>query len=182
MIRTPYLIQLANFKDKYDSTGGVDNLLQFEYMGAAEFEFNALPKTLNRLIEKFSELEVTMNKSIVKENGQRLCVISTKEDYKEYIFYINGLANPPKDDVKYSISVPIKDPVKGGRERRQLKESSHFYRNLKQNKNDHSKYGFYDVWWDIENDVIWTFGKENANKILKAIGNVKRRREEANSK
>jgi len=175
-IKTPDLIQLATIRQNWKQTDGVDALLDFEYMGAAQFEFGALPKTLDRLISIFTDLKVTMNKDIVRHDGKRLCVISTKEVYDEYIFYIRGLASPPKDDKRYSMSVPVKDPKEGCRTTRQLHEPSHFYRCYTEPKTKENRYRYYDVWWDVENDVIWTFGKENANNILKAIGNVRTKR------
>lgn len=50
----PYLIQRATFKyDPYRN--GIDSILDFDYMGSAEFEFGALPQSLKRIRENISD-------------------------------------------------------------------------------------------------------------------------------
>lgn len=51
---TPYLVQRAKFNDRTDKRG-IDNILQFDYMGSAEFEFGALPKSLENIRKKIND-------------------------------------------------------------------------------------------------------------------------------
>jgi len=46
-MKTPYLIQQARFQNI--SGKGIDQLLNFTYMGSAEFEHNAIPESLTRI-------------------------------------------------------------------------------------------------------------------------------------
>ena len=39
-----------------------------------------------------------------------------------------------------------------------------------------------DAWWDIENDIIFTFGKKNAKKILRTIKNTRDKKESEGEK
>lgn len=49
----PYLVQRCMF-NKRESASGIDAILGFDYMGSAEFEFGALPKSLKAIREKIS--------------------------------------------------------------------------------------------------------------------------------
>jgi len=72
-----YLIQRAKF---YESDRkGIDGILQFDYMGAAEFEWGALPESLKRMREnrKNYDLEV-----IVVKNKKAVVCFCTEEQKK----------------------------------------------------------------------------------------------------
>lgn len=52
----PYLVQRGKFKSP-DKITGIDSLIEFDYMGSAEFEYGALPKALKVLCGKLDDLE-----------------------------------------------------------------------------------------------------------------------------
>ena len=152
MIKKPYLIQRADFKKNGKASEGIDSLLKFDYMGSAEFEFGALPKSLNRTIKDLDDYEIKMLKNITDKDGRRVCMICKPENNDEYGDYI----------FKMSIA----------KHAFMTKERVCLYEKLLGD----TGYGVCEVWWDIENDIFFTLGKENAKKILKSIVAVSRKR------
>ena len=47
----PYLIQRGKFESR-DFKEGIDSILKFDYMGSSEFEWGALPKSLQAIRDK----------------------------------------------------------------------------------------------------------------------------------
>ena len=142
----PYLIQRMRITD---ATGSFDDTLNLDYMGSAEFEFGALPASLKRITKKCNNLKVNSFKKIKKYNGQSLCIVATELDAKEYFEqYIKDLVN---NNIKLKEVSRLKDEINGCG----------------------SEYLRVDAWWDIENDVIFVFGKKNAKRIQKTIQNTR---------
>jgi len=55
-IETPYLIQRAKWRHKMNlEKKGIDQIIEFDYMGSSEFEWGALPKSLKRIREHISD-------------------------------------------------------------------------------------------------------------------------------
>lgn len=52
------LIQRGNFKNVLDIANGLSGVVEYSYMGSAEFEFNAIPKAYRRLMYCFNEYSV----------------------------------------------------------------------------------------------------------------------------
>ena len=131
----PYLVQRANFAER-EGREGIDGILKFDYMGSAEFEWGALPKSLKRIRAYFKEytyLHISMPKGIVITV---LCK-ETDEPFTEMSEYLNGLM---------------------GREFR-LKEYSDFDTLFCESKSEYARKNQTDFWWDIENDLM--FWKKN---------------------
>lgn len=77
-MKTPYLIQRAKFQDR--DKNGIDGLLSFDYMGSAEFEFGALPKSLERIRNndvQYNLCELTF------ENGKTVNVFCKQKDFTD---------------------------------------------------------------------------------------------------
>lgn len=53
-----YLIQRGTFKKQGESLTGAEGVVSLDYMGAAEFEWGAIPKAYRRLMYHFTEYEV----------------------------------------------------------------------------------------------------------------------------
>jgi len=53
----PWLVQRATFKDRTHREG-VDSMLEFDYMGSAEYEFGAIGKSLKRIRENLRSYEL----------------------------------------------------------------------------------------------------------------------------
>lgn len=73
MINT-YLLQRAT-KTFTPSRKGIDKIISFDYMGSAEFEFGALPKSLGRIRGRFSDFQYTEHEI----NGLKITLFADKE-------------------------------------------------------------------------------------------------------
>jgi hypothetical protein len=71
-----YLVQRCGFKtDDGNAVTGVDSLFSYEYMGAAEYEFGSLNKSLRRIVGDMSRYSVAKTDHVAKD-GRRLCVLA----------------------------------------------------------------------------------------------------------
>lgn len=139
-MQTPYLIQRGKIQrplvaDRFSKAVDLD------YMGSAEFEFGALPKGLRRLQAKAASISVTTEPRISGDGGESLRVLHTftPEEYEEYVLKLLDLRD--------------------GRIR--TKESTWFDK-------DHAlrfKTLRCDLWWDLDNDTMWTFDKVFAKRL-----------------
>lgn len=135
----PYLIQRASFANR--DKNGIDSILHFDYMGSAEFEWGALPKSLKRIRENFDDYIYLTFK--IKDKSIR---VFCKSDYKDLIEeYLIGLS-----ERKF-----------------RLKEISYFDSYINQEGSLKDDYHF---WWDIDNDIMFwiddsDFETEFRNKI-----------------
>jgi len=147
-MRTPYLIQrvierqdIQPFKDGLEL--GFDSYFRCDYMGSAEFEFGALPKSL-KTFTKNPELKIVEFNHASDQNKENLFIISSEipagvyfEAYMEKLLFDELIL----------------------KERSELK--SYFFENVSRLRTT--------IWWDIENHVMFTFGKARALKIMDAI-------------
>jgi hypothetical protein len=142
-----YLIQRGKFEE-HQNRKGIDSIVSFDYMGAAEFEFGALPESLTNIrnqIDKYGYNEFfVLNKPIT--------IFCKHIHIEEIQLYLDSLANN-------SMS---------------LHESSEFDTYIKpskyaiewQMKRGHTT----DFWWDIDNDIMfWKSNKEFENKFKSII-------------
>lgn len=142
----PYLIQRAKFQDQTNSSKeGIDSILDFDYMGSAEFEFGALSDSLKRIRDHASEYH--QFEYII--NSNKITVFCKKKNYADVCVIINDLA-----DNKFY-----------------LKGYCDFGDWIHSKKNHRNS----DFWWDIENDfMFWKLNPEFNNKFEKLIkGNTK---------
>lgn len=150
MMRQPDLIQRMNLRNDIPKNPTLDQMYKMDYMGSAEFEFGALPSSLKEFTKRAESLEVTLVDPVVRDSsGQRLFILGTPENIKEYMPY-------------------MKDLLLG---KYRLKESLHFDHEMVDGTITRKDTSWHraDAWWDIENHVIFTFGKKNAESIVKAI-------------
>lgn len=132
-----YLVQRGKFSER-DWKKGVDAKIDFDYMGSAEFEFGALPKSLKNIRENLDNYSLT---------DQSILAYGKKTKYRLF-----APENKVVDIVK-SIELIALDKVR-------LKEQAYFDA-MCGNK---SFYNFYkpniDFWWDIENHYMWWLPNE----------------------
>jgi len=122
---TPYLIQRAKFENR-DYKNGIDSILSFDYMGSSEFEFGALPKSLTRIRENI--ISYVYFDFVI---NQKVITVLCKESVKQEI-----------DDYLINLSRRIY----------RLKEFSAFDDYIKGDGYFKDKF---DLWWDIENDLMF---------------------------
>lgn len=143
-LSTPYLIQRAKFKDNPNRVG-IDGILEFDYMGSAEFEWGALPKSLKRIREIGGEYEVA---ELTLSNGKIVQAFRLSAVAEEINEFILGLANN-----KYH-----------------LKEFSDFDTWISDNPRWQNQT---DFWWDIENDyMFWKKDEIFLKKFIDAIKKI----------
>lgn len=148
-----WLIQRAKFKKvEKENIEGIDSLLTFSYMGAAEFEFGALPQSLRRIIVEgngqygFIEIPQVKNKS--KESAFVYCKLSEKDEIKEAVKHLS------KKDYGYKEPALMASYIMNG-------------------ENINSSYNDCNFWWDIENDFLVLFGEEKRELLQEAINKMK---------
>jgi len=134
VIHTPYLIQRGKILHPLVE-GRFSEAVDLDYMGASEFEYGALPKSLRALQARVSDIKVTVEPRITGESGESLRVLHTfaPDEYEEYAGHLLKL----RDGTAHT------------------QESTYF-------GVDHSKHFKTlrcDLWWDIDNDVMFTFDK-----------------------
>lgn len=124
----PWLIQRAFFLDR-KGRKGIDSILQFDYMGSAEFEFGALGESLSRIRGRLDDY--TSNTFWIG-------------DRKEiHIFYPNNIDTT--DILVYLRELGVGEI--------RLKERSDFDTYV--NPEDAMFPNRTDFWWDIDNDIMF---------------------------
>lgn len=158
----PYLIQRACFESKIPrgSKLSVDDVLDLDYMGSAEFECGALPKSLARIRERHSSgdkvvchttdvrvthgpfkgnfVQILTNSSIVEFGASFITALAFKHAtfrFKEWIKFEYHFEQPSEFDREWA-------------ERRRVNET---------------------VWWALEDDFFFTVDAGKSNLLLKAI-------------
>ena len=162
-MKTPYLIQRLNFR-KPTTTGSFDEVLQCDYMGSSEFEWGALPKSLKQMTKNFKSLTVNVFKDAKNYKLQKLCIISDPEKAK--LYFNNYYEKLALDEIHLKELSRLDNSVFGTDWKGQpIKEND---------------WSIVDAWWDIENQVMFTFGKNNAESILNAIKNTLEKKKKDN--
>lgn len=145
MVRFPYLIQRGTInKPMVDRLSFLSQAVQLDYMGSAEFEFGALPRSLRAIESKRDMLTLRKVPSIM-DGESCLRVVSTLTD-EEFVEY-------------EKILVALRE----GRNIR-TKECTRFNVN-------HMPFSSLkcDFWWDINNHVMFTFDKNFSKRIISHI-------------
>lgn len=143
-----YYIQLAKFKKHTGPVTGVDCLLNYEYMGSAEFEFGTLNQSLKDMAERVNELDIHRVNLVSNKNRNVfvICSSTEKDDVLKHIMNIYKNDGRFKEPTYFKYSLENDD-----------------YENVKRN------YNTYELWWDIRRNFIFCLGKNNARNIIKGI-------------
>lgn len=151
MERTPYLIQRGQFKPiAFGEITGFDSLIQFDYMGSAEFEFGAMPKSLRRIAGAAANYSVSPSGMEAKD-GRVLFVFCAPTD---------------ADEIKTWLACAAKRAVR-------TKESTHLPAALGIEPDAYGRRT--DFWWDLDNDwLAWLDGKNTA-RVMRALEMLKAR-------
>ena len=144
-MKQPWLIARGNFNG---------NSIRYDYMGSAEFEFNAVPDSWKRLA-----LATIMSEILISApNG------------KVFIVYVTHAPDFPIDEYeKFIQKLTDGDP--------RLKEETYFDRVLKYEAGiEKTRWILPDVWHDIENDVLFSLNQENLSNAITHIVQIWRER------
>lgn len=127
-----YLIQRGKF-DNRDNKKGIDSIVEFDYMGASEYEWGALPESLKRIrtsIEDYTYMDVPVY-------GKIITVFCNSDDKPNVKTYLETLAD--------------------GKMR--IKMGSYFDKYVKPSKYDKEWQEKHPLstnfWWDLENDLMF---------------------------
>lgn len=134
-MKKPYLIQRAEIaKPLKKDTKRLSEAVNFDYMGSAEFEFGALPRSFRR-IEKNLALFTKRTVSTIAQGDAPLQVWSYLSDsqFAEYTEWLLSLRETSQIDTKESTRFGINQSYR--------------------------RYINTNFWWDIENDVMFGFHK-----------------------
>jgi len=148
-VKKPYLIQRGIINKPFaDHNARLSEAVNLDYMGSAEFEFGALPKSLRRIQQKVDSWTKALIPDIQYVGiNLRLFSALKPEELEVYSGYLK--------------SIYYEDSI-------HLKENARF--------TDLSKKTFKfssdpDFWWDIENDIMWTFHKLFSNRLIEHVAN-----------
>ncbi|MFW6310834.1 MAG: hypothetical protein ACOC1K_01215 [Nanoarchaeota archaeon] len=140
-----------------------NDIMLLDYMGSAEFEFGALPKSLKVFTKNFDNLKINKFKKFKNYKNQMLVIITDEESANEYFSRF--------------IELLKKDKL-------HLKEASYFNYMITgkdfSGKPIENSFQLTEAWWDIDNHVMFTFGVDNAKKIIKAIQNTREKKKNNN--
>jgi hypothetical protein len=154
-MKKPYLIQRGIFKDVKGPITGIDQLISFDYMGSAEFEWGSMPKSLKVMCKEADLFEVYPT-GFQRMDGVGVFIICKPVDKDTVMGYVEKLALNMY----------------------RLKEFSYFPEALEPK---HS-YDRIDFWWDIQNQYMFCLGKKNAQNVIKAIKAVREKKKAAGEK
>lgn len=151
-MRRIYLVQEGKFKETpYSEIIGLDSLIDFRYMGAAEFEYGALPTSLKR---------------IVKNSGTYLMETLKYHDQNgNPMFLYHNMNAPNQGEELYEL---IEQLIAG---KIYCKRPINIKRYIQ--NSDSKDVHLMNFWWDIENDFFLFLGHENQEKVLLAIEQLK---------
>jgi hypothetical protein len=111
----------------------------FDYMGSSEFECGAIPRAFKEL--KLNKEKLTLSNIIL--DGKTLWFthyLTNIDDFSQYVGYLRDLYD---------------DKIR-------LKETSRFAKNTRY-------VGNIDFWWDIENNVMWSYNEYFMREILNCL-------------
>lgn len=129
-----YRIQRGEIREEINTNKkGIDMLINFDYMGASEYEWGALPESLVKIrkyINEYTYLDVPINKKVITV----FCLESEKSDVKTYLneiangtmltkmgSYFDKYIKPSKHELKWQSKNPLKT----------------------------------NFWWDLDNDLMF---------------------------
>ena len=148
-----YLLQRATFKKDMIKATKLSKLVSYDYMGSAEFEFGALPKSKARIIDNSDKYTLITIPELATPNSVPFNLYCLEERKEEIINEIKKYIE--KNNPKEICSYRLKECV----------NLAHMY------------YGFVwsvapnhdNFWWDIENDFICFYGAADRFNAFKRV-------------
>jgi hypothetical protein len=160
---TPYHIQRAKIVSPLaPASERLSKAVRFDYMGSSEFEFGALPKSFRRLKQTKNAWNIRRCATISDDTTDaflRVFSALTDEEFVEYEAFLFKLRNSPFGSVQlrerseFSLAERAPPPpivLVRGRRRRKVTPYERVYA---------------DFWWDIDNDVMFSFHKIFMNRL-----------------
>jgi|SRR3972149_8815663 len=149
-MKNPWLIQRLKLRPGVENPQGIDALYACDYMGSAEFEWGALPRSLREITGELQNFVITeVTPAVTSKDSLHLYAICHKDQVEDLMKFVPELIT--------------------GKTR--LKESAYLRQAL---LGIDQLYNF-DAWWDIDNNWMLVLGENNANKTMLALTNLKER-------
>lgn len=146
MLAAPYLVQRGQYDISRRSrkpTDRISDALELDYMGSAEFEFGALPRSIRAICEVGTDkLKISGAPSRFNSNDRQLYIVHHLSDDDVVVYYT------------------YLDKMKTGD--LHLKAWSNFDRADTTNTN---------VWWDLTNNLFFTYSKDLAKALPTLLNN-----------
>ncbi|MFC1623591.1 hypothetical protein ACFL05_00530 [Patescibacteria group bacterium] len=143
-MKTPWLIQRCNLTD--------NGKLMYDYMGSSEFEFGDQAKSLKRIFATgLYQGTTTVN---IGDKRATVYMVASKGfpfvgEYQQYL----------QTDTD---------------SRLHLKEPTGFNDAVKEALGiENDRFRDTNVWFDFENDVLWTLSEENADRLVAVLEDIK---------
>lgn len=146
-MKETYLVQEGTFRidSEVEKVDGIDSIVEFKYMGAAEFEFGALPQSLKRIAKNLEEYKAFPTR-YVSHKKEKLFIFCKENDLS---FVREMIKRMRKNNQHLKIGITFK---------RNFEEESRFIGNF---------------WWDIDNDFFFFFGENQVEKVKTAMKNLR---------
>jgi hypothetical protein len=144
--REIWLIQRGKFKTTaLNAITGIDSIIQWDYMGSAEFEFGALPESLKRIVKDCNNNKNTWHPVTIR--NQNFTLLAKPEDIETIVPALNLLANKETKNQCY------------------LKEYAGL--DIYFDKED-DIFMIPNFWWDVDNDWM-LFPADKEEMVLTAM-------------
>lgn len=143
-MKKPYLIQRGDIvRPLARASSTLFDAVDIDYMGSAEFEFGAQARSLRRIERNIASF------------AKRTTAVAGTQDLLRVWSYFS--------DPEWSEYAAHLERLRAGTYR--LKERSEFSAQDEAFRRAIKSTLRTDFWWDIENDVMWTFDKTAGNRI-----------------
>ena len=164
MIHNMYLVQRVERRHELRNkvNPSIDDRYQMDYMGSAEYEFGSLPKSLKRICKELDKF-VIHTSEIKDHKGNSLKFFIEESKIADYMQEISSYLNGKRRLKEY---IHLKE-IMGGVD-------------WSGKPLDQSKHLMEDIWWDIDNDVWFTFTQYEIENIKSSIAIVKDKKKSEN--
>ena len=145
-VKQPYLVQLAEINRPLGQYRGkkFSEAVSTEAMGNSNFEFGAMSKSLRAFQAQFENVTIRKVETITDKDGSVLRVLSTLND-QDWEIYKQHLHSLREDKIR-------------------MEEVSRFAKDYQM-----GRYSNTDLWWDIQNQVMWSFDKQFMNRLTEHL-------------
>lgn len=151
-MRNVYLIQRGTINVPLSIENRISQAVNMDYMGSAEFEFGALPKSLRAMQRAADALELRET-NITNIEGNNLLVLSSLSD-EDFATWCAQFKESCDNKRRLKEMLRIENWFK------ELKAPEELKGKRKQEYIDrHIRYRS-DFWWDIDNGVMTSFNKD----------------------
>lgn len=154
-----YLVQRGTFRTELNTKkhSELDKNIQFDYMGSAEFEWGALPKSYDRILDNVGDYFIHIHPIIKNANGVPLTIFCTNEDWEWIQFALEDFIkfNDPKKICSYHL-------------KERISFADRHYK-VGPPKSRWDKVDEDDFWWDIDHDFFFWYGAIDRSNLIDKI-------------